>query len=268
MLSKLLYRLPRQIQPWLLGAITALTIVSVGLFTSALLPAQTEVSQGLHPASESSAPAISVSPLPAADSTASSFGGAASSQAVATPAAVNDDIIAKFNHLPYPEADRSRIVSIGLFVRESYQREEFLDFEAAQAFIDMSAAARRAGIGLIPISGFRTIDHQAALFDEQVEKQGGEATAAQVSAPPGHSEHHTGYAIDIGDATRPDADIKHAFELTPAYAWLLGNAHVYGFELSFPRDNQQGVSFEPWHWRFVGSEQAKAAFTYSRSLFP
>ncbi|MEL7332872.1 MAG: D-alanyl-D-alanine carboxypeptidase family protein [Cyanobacteria bacterium J06560_2] len=174
----------------------------------------------------------------------------------------------KFNHFSYDEADPSRIESVGLFERESYEREEFLDYEAAAAFEQMKAAAAAEGISLIPVSGFRTIARQQELFDNQVEKLGSEAAAAALSAPPGHSEHHTGYAIDIGDATMPDTDIKYSFEDTPAYGWLAANAKRYGFEESFPYNNQQGVSFEPWHWRFVGSPRAREVFSYSKILFP
>ena len=186
-----------------------------------------------------------------------------------TSAEPYDDVpLAKFNHLSYPEAPKERIESVGLFVRESYEREEFLDQEAAAAFKQMRAAAAAEGIDLIPISGFRTIEHQAELFNAQTEKQGSEAKAAQLSAPPGHSEHHTGYAIDIGDGEYPDSDIKYSFQETPGYAWLKANAHRYGFEESFPINNQQGVSFEPWHWRFVGSERAQNFFSISKELFP
>ena len=176
--------------------------------------------------------------------------------------------LSRYNHLYYLEAEPYRIVSVGFFVRESYRREEFLDYEAAQAFTDMKAAAAQQGVKLIPISGFREIARQQKLFEEQVEKHGSEETAARLSAPPGYSEHHTGYAIDIGDADRPDADIKYAFEDTQAYRWLSANAQAFGFEESFPKNNQQGVSFEPWHWRYVGSPRAESTFIVSKTMFP
>ncbi|MEL7351084.1 MAG: D-alanyl-D-alanine carboxypeptidase family protein [Cyanobacteria bacterium P01_A01_bin.116] len=178
------------------------------------------------------------------------------------------DAIATFNHFYYPEADPSRIVSVGLFVRDSYEREEFLDAEAAQAFETMKAAAAADGVSLIPVSGFRTVAQQQDLFAKQVEKLGSESAAAKLSAPPNHSEHHTGYAIDIGDANVPDADIKYSFEQTDAYRWLQANASDYGFEESFSKGNQQGVSFEPWHWRYTGSERAELTFGVSKTMFP
>ncbi len=173
-----------------------------------------------------------------------------------------------FNHLPYAENNPARLESVGSFVRESYERAESLDFEAVQSFANMRAAAAAEGINIMPISGFRTFADQAQLFENQVERKGSEAEAARYSAPPGHSEHHTGYAIDIADADQPNTDIKYSFENTAAYRWLKTNAYAYGFEESFPKGNTQGVTFEPWHWRYFGSERAEQIFAPARTYFP
>jgi zinc D-Ala-D-Ala carboxypeptidase len=169
-----------------------------------------------------------------------------------------------FGHLPYGEVSPDRLVSIGKFLRENYEREEMLDIEAARAFQVMLDAARSQGVQLMGISGFRTIADQQVLFEKQIEKRGSAAVAAQLSAPPGHSEHHTGYAIDITDASRIDVDLKVAFEETAAYQWLVTNASQYGFEQSFPRNNVQAVSYEPWHWRFVGTARSAQVFAAAR----
>jgi zinc D-Ala-D-Ala carboxypeptidase len=173
-----------------------------------------------------------------------------------------------FGHLPYGEADSARLQSIGTFEREGYERPESLDYEAAQAFTSMQVAAEAQGVKLMPVSGFRSIEEQKALFDNQIERKGGIEAAAQYSAPAGHSEHHTGYALDITDGNQPESDLKHDFEMTAAYQWLLVNAQTYQFEQSFPKDNQQGVSFEPWHWRYVGSARAGQTFATARALYP
>ncbi len=149
---------------------------------------------------------------------------------------------------------------MGNFVRGSYQRTEQLDKEATAAFQRMTAAAKAEGIQLMPISGFRSIESQRKLFARQIQRQGSEAAAARLSAPPGRSEHHAGYAIDITDAQDPNTDLKLAFQNSRAYRWLVTNGNRYGFELSFPRDNAQGVSFEPWHWRYIGSTNAQSVF--------
>ena len=81
-----------------------------------------------------------------------------------------------------------------------------------------------------------------------------------MSAPPGYSEHSTGFALDLGDAETPQANLQEDFEATPAFYWLQSNAHRFHFQLSFPRGNRQGVSYEPWHWRFEGSAEALRRF--------
>ncbi|NJK29278.1 MAG: D-alanyl-D-alanine carboxypeptidase family protein [Acaryochloris sp. SU_5_25] len=169
-----------------------------------------------------------------------------------------------FGHLPYAEDEKSRLVSVGEFVRGTYRRTEYLDQEAATAFSQLVAAAVEADLTLQPISGFRSVKDQEELFQKQVQKHGSEAAAAKLSAPPGYSEHHTGYAVDIADRNQPELDLKLAFADTTAYRWLTTHAGTYGFELSFPRNNAQGVSFEPWHWRYVGTQRAAVQFAIAR----
>jgi zinc D-Ala-D-Ala carboxypeptidase len=169
----------------------------------------------------------------------------------------------KYGHFPYAENEPDRLVDAGRFVRGTYERSERLDLEAEQAFREMTIAAKTQGIFLMPISGFRNIDDQSELFRKQIARRGSETEAARASAPPGHSEHHTGYAIDIGDQ-QSDTDLKLSFQDTAAYQWLLANAANYGFEQSFPLNNKQGVNFEPWHWRYFGTPRAAQVFAAAR----
>jgi zinc D-Ala-D-Ala carboxypeptidase len=220
-----------------------------------VLPSQAVLPQASAPASASSAaPAVPIAPT-----------------APATPAAsgaTRNALLpqARYGHLPYAEAIPDRLVSIGTYGEGEYKRTEYLDRDAAAAFEQMAAAAKTDGVTIVPISGFRTIADQEKLFKRQIQRQGSEVAAATLSAPPGYSEHHSGYALDIGDGTRPKTDVKFEFEETSAYRWMVSNAKRYGFELSYPRNNVQGVSFEPWHWRFVSSMQASAVFSVAHSL--
>jgi len=122
--------------------------------------------------------------------------------------------------------------------------------DAARAFKDMQAEAARAGVGLVPISGFRSVAYQERLFERAVARYGSRAEAARRVAPSGYSEHHTGEAVDIGNRDRGECDVEACFARTRAYAWLRENARRFGFELSFPKAGP--VEFEPWHWRFGG----------------
>lgn len=138
---------------------------------------------------------------------------------------------------------------------------------AAAKFNAMSDAAWRDGIELVPLSGFRNLEDQEYLFFDVKAQRGQVASQrAEVSAPPGYSEHHTGYAIDIGDIRRPETDVSESFEETETFKWLQANAAYYSFELSFPRDNPQGISYEPWHWRFVGDRHSLETFYKARSI--
>ena len=168
-----------------------------------------------------------------------------------------------FGHFPYAENAKQRLVKVGVYY---YDRPAFLDQDVADVFNQMMSDAKAQGVNLIIISGFRTIADQEKLFTRQVQRRGSQQAAAKLSAPAGFSEHHTGYAMDIGDGNSPKTDLKFEFENTAAYQWLAVNAHNYGFELSFPRNNPQGVSFEPWHWRYVSSQKANQIFAVARSL--
>jgi zinc D-Ala-D-Ala carboxypeptidase len=172
----------------------------------------------------------------------------------------------RYGHLPYAEHPQEGLVSIGTYGQGSNRRSESLDSEAAAAFAKMAAEANADGINIIPISGFRTAADQEKLFERQIKRQGSPEAASRLSAPAGYSEHHTGYALDIGDGNRPEKDLKFEFEDTAAYQWVLAHAQTYGFELSFPNNNAQGVSFEPWHWRYVKSGRAAAIFSVAHAL--
>ena len=100
----------------------------------------------------------------------------------------------------------------------------------------------------------------------QVNRKGSKEAAARSSAPPGYSEHHTGYAFDIGQGDDTDTFASYKFESTRAFSWLTNNAHKYGFEMSFPKDNVQGIIYEPWHWRYVSSQDAATIFYNARNL--
>ncbi|MGF1481874.1 MAG: D-alanyl-D-alanine carboxypeptidase family protein [Cyanophyceae cyanobacterium] len=164
-------------------------------------------------------------------------------------------------HLPYEEVPTSELVAV------TPDGSIRLKAAAAEKFLQMQAAAQAEGIVLAPLSGFRSVAEQDYLFFGVKEQRGqGAAQRAEVSAPPGYSEHHTGYAIDIGDGRAPATHLTPGFEKTAAFRWLEQNAPRYSFELSFPRDNPQGISYEPWHWRFVGDSQSLKTFYKTKPL--
>lgn len=178
----------------------------------------------------------------------------------ATPTATPTAADTLLGHYAYSEAPQSELEAI---VPDGSIR---LRKAAARAFKAMTAAAQADGISLSPISGFRSMnDQQYLYFDLKAERGQTASERAKVSAPPGYSEHHTGYAIDIGDGNVPALNLRQEFEDTVAYRWLKENAPRYNFELSFPKNNRQGVIYEPWHWRYVGDMQSLKTFYKARS---
>ncbi len=163
------------------------------------------------------------------------------------------------NHLPYTEAPSAELVSIG----GSYRLRK----NAAAKFQSMVVAARSSGVNLTTISAFRSVEDQKRLFfGVGAERAQQPSKRAEVSAPPKYSEHHTGYAIDVGDSSVPATNLNQNFDTTPAYKWLKANAARYSFELSFPKGNVQKVNYEPWHWRFVGDINSLETFYKARNL--
>jgi D-alanyl-D-alanine carboxypeptidase len=193
-----------------------------------------------------------------------------SSQPVATTPNINipnspSGISPRFGHLPYADAKVEELIVISSYGQQEYQRFERLMPDAALALMKMMYAARDDGIWIIPASAFRDFKKQQELFDKQVQMKGSLEEAAKSVAPPGYSEHHTGYAVDLVDGYVPNADINNFFAETKAFQWLTQRAEEFGYELSFPKNNLQSVKYEPWHWRFVASSEAAEIFRDARN---
>ena len=170
---------------------------------------------------------------------------------------VNGDLLLKngslLGHFPYPEASSESLVKLypGFSVHK----------DTLKALKKMESAALLDGVELVFLSGYRSIDLQREIFYENKSIRNQIAIErAKVSAPPGYSEHSTGYAVDIGDRNMRHTDFEVEFESTPAFLWLKKNAAKYHFVLSFPRGNPQKVSYEPWHWRYEGTVEALKLF--------
>ena len=85
--------------------------------------------------------------------------------------------------------------------------------------------------------------------------------AARWVAPPRQSEHNAGLAIDVvsRDYDQVYGDLMHEFEDFPAFTWLSEHCAEFGFILRYPEDKQEitGITYEPWHYRYVGVEHAQ-----------
>ena len=120
----------------------------------------------------------------------------------------------------------------------------YLTRETYEAAERMFAAAEADGVnGFYITSGYRSYDRQKEVYAES------EPGKAQ---EPGASEHQTGMAFDV------TVETGDGFENTPQYAWLMEHAHEYGFIQRYPANKADitGISYEPWHYRYVGVEAA------------
>ena len=104
------------------------------------------------------------------------------------------------------------------------------------------------------ISGQRGYEKQQEILDEYIERLG-EREAVRWAARPGHSEHHTGLAVDFGIYSNRTL---RTFLGTGTSAWFKENSYKYGFILRFPQDKERltGTPHEPWHFRYVGEVHA------------
>jgi len=143
------------------------------------------------------------------------------------------------------QPEPSQLASIGPDV---FGREQFLTPPAASALLSMISAAAADGIELQVVSAFRSVDYQAGLLRNKLEKGQSMDQILRVSAAPGYSEHHSGRAVDL---TTPDFPVlEESFAGSPAFTWLSQHAGKFGFHLSYPPGNRHGVAYEPWHWYF------------------
>lgn len=134
----------------------------------------------------------------------------------------------------------------------SEDSEHQLHSKVMPFFEKMLEDAKDDGIELWVTSAFRSFEYQSQLKGSYTTTYGSGANA--FSADQGFSEHQLGTTVDF--TTRGLNGGLSGFQATPAYQWLVDNAHKYGFTLSYPEANTYYV-FEPWHWRFVGEDLSK-----------
>ncbi len=158
-------------------------------------------------------------------------------------------------HLPYKEIEQEKLVFIEPHI--------WVHKDMSKSLLRMRQDAKTDGVYLVLLSGYRSIKLQDEIFYslKSIRNQNA-AERARVSAPPGYSEHSTGFAIDFGDANYRETDFEVEFENTDAFIWLKNNASKYHFKMSFNKNNKN-VDYEPWHWRYEGSIEALKVFEAS-----
>jgi LAS superfamily LD-carboxypeptidase LdcB len=159
--------------------------------------------------------------------------------------AIHNPIAQKYEDIAKRTGYLEQYPEIGSAETVEYQGQR-LHKDAASAFDNMRQAAIKDNVKLQVISGFRGIRAQADIF----EGKGGGLPAAEYSAPPGHSQHHTGLAIDINS-------LQPSFRTSKAFSWLKEHGSEHGFMLPYGNINGDlGPNNEPWHWVYVGKPPA------------
>ncbi len=135
-----------------------------------------------------------------------------------------------------------------------------MDYRVAPHYQEMYNAAKKDGITLTPVSGYRSYERQKNNFENQIKeymnqgmnKVDATVKASQIRLLPGTSEHNAGIAMDI-------CSLSETFENTKEFKWLQAHAHEYGFIMRYPKDkvNVTKIIYEPWHYRYVGTDLAK-----------
>ena len=135
---------------------------------------------------------------------------------------------------------------------------------ACDAFLEMQKAAAADGVTVWMQSGYRSVAYQTKLYEKKTQyyrdKGFDEAAAREKAAaivnPPGYSEHNCGLAADLNSPEHTGLD--EGFENTAAFRWLCQHAGEYGFILRYPKgaEEKTEITYEPWHWRYVGTENA------------
>ena len=143
-----------------------------------------------------------------------------------------------------------------------------IDERAYPDLQDMMDECRAAGLNPLICSSYRTMDKQKKLYKNKVDEylaqgysqESAEAAAGELVAVPGTSEHQLGLALDIVDVANQVLDERQ--ENTEVQKWLMKNSWKYGFILRYPTDKSDitGISYKPWHYRYVGKEAAKEIY--------
>lgn len=165
-------------------------------------------------------------------------------------------VVNKKYSLPIDYKPSDLVVPNVSFSYSGVLEQSYMRAPAAKQMEKMFAAAKKEGVTLNAVSGFRSGERQKVLYNNYVARDG-KAAADQYSARPGHSEHQTGLTFDIS-APSVGNGLTAALGDTKEGKWIANNAAKYGFIVRYDRGFQSrtGYTYEPWHIRYVGVDAA------------
>jgi D-alanyl-D-alanine carboxypeptidase len=133
---------------------------------------------------------------------------------------------------------------------------QYLRKEAADAFKKMHEDAKKAGLNITAYGTYRSIPTQQRIWENAINSGRTKEDVDSLNSRGGHSEHHTGLAVDVVINDYSVLDTKE-------YKWYKDRAHEYGFIIRYPegKENITGYKYEPWHLRYVGPEIAHEVYS-------
>ena len=252
-------------------------LMVITVFALLLCSGCSEEPEVTESSSESSSNQIIITPEEPSESSSSKTESKSSSE----PESSSEEISSEAEIPPAPEIPTPEDSSVLILVNpwnyipedyvpelEKVQGKYNMDIKAAESARNLVAAAKEAGFNMQLCSAYRTVEKSAQLYKNKVNEYIGygyseadaKVEAAKWVAPPGTSEHHTGLAMDLvsSDYWNYYSDLEHDYEKFDSFRWMYEHCAEFGFILRYPKDKQDitGITYEPWHYRFVGIEAA------------
>lgn len=149
------------------------------------------------------------------------------------------------------------------------EQDKLINSQIEEAYLSWNQAAREAGYNLFFASGYRSVERQERNYnysinrfiDEGYSREEAVDKTQDYIAIPNHSEHHTGLAVDIVDQEwiAQGRGLEPEYDTQSSQQWLMETKTDFGFVLRYPEGKEEitGIQYEPWHFRYVGVENAE-----------
>ena len=162
-------------------------------------------------------------------------------------------LVNKYNKLP--DDFTPELVRLPESLCVSGVGEQYLRKEAMEALLKLHEDAKKEGLDIRAYGTYRSIATQTWIWNNAVNSGRTREDVDSLNARGGHSEHHTGLAVDV---------IKNNYSVLDSaeYQWYKDRLHEYGFIIRYPegKENITGYKYEPWHLRYLGRELATAVY--------
>ena len=162
-------------------------------------------------------------------------------------------LVNKYNKLP--DDFKPELVQLDSAICAPGVGPQYLQKQAFEAFVKMHEDAKKLGLNITAYGTYRSIETKHWIWNNSVNSGRTIEDVDSLNARGGHSEHHTGLAVDV-------IINNYSVEETEEFQWYSKNAHKYGFIIRYPKDKEHitGYKYEPWHLRYVGPEIASEIY--------